>query len=42
MDKEAKIRLQTENDGKAWDVDTVKIFPSTIDLALVTFKPDRE
>ena len=42
VDKEAKIRLQTENDGKAWDVDTVKIFPSTIDLALVTFKPDRE
>ena len=42
VDKEAKIRLRTENDGKAWDVDTVKIFPSTIDLALVTFKPDRE
>ena len=39
VDKEAKIRLRTENDGKAWDVDTVKIFPSTIDLALVTFKP---
>ena len=25
VDKEAKIRLRTENDGKAWDVDTVKI-----------------
>ena len=42
VDKEAKIRLRTENDGKAWDVATVEIFPNTIDLALVTFKPDTQ
>ena len=42
VDKEAKIRLRTENEGKAWDVATVEIFPNTIDLALVTFKPDTE
>ncbi|MDE5086556.1 MAG: trypsin-like peptidase domain-containing protein [Trichodesmium sp. St16_bin2-tuft] len=42
VDKEAKIRLRTENEGKAWDVATVEIFPNTIDLALVTFKPDTQ
>ena len=30
VDKEAKIRLRTENEGKAWDVATVEIFPNTI------------
>ena len=38
VDKEAKIRLRTENDGKAWDVDTVKIFPSTIEPIWYLFK----
>ena len=42
VDEEGKVRLRTEKDGKFWDAATVKIFPSTIDMALVTFKPETE
>ena len=42
VNKEGNIRLRTEKDGKFWDVARVEIFPSTIDLALVTFEPDTE
>ena len=38
--KEGKNALQT-NDGKVWDVAKVEIFPSGIDLALVSFKPEK-
>ena len=42
VDEEGKVRLRTEKDGKFWDAATVKIFPRTIDMALVTFKPETE
>jgi hypothetical protein len=38
--KEGKNALQT-NDGKVWNVAKVEIFPSGIDLALVSFKPEK-
>ena len=38
--KEGKNALQT-TDGKVWDVAKVEIFPSGIDLALVSFKPEK-
>ena len=37
--KEGERVLRTEQDQKLWDVATVEIFPSSIDLALVTFQP---
>jgi hypothetical protein len=40
VEKEGKNLLQT-NDGKVWDVAKVEIFPSGIDLALVSFKPEK-
>ena len=38
--KEGKNLLQT-NDGKVWDVAKVEMFPDGIDLALVSFKPEK-
>jgi hypothetical protein len=38
--KEGENALQT-NDGKDWDVAKVEIFPSGIDLALVSFEPEK-
>ncbi|NEO52393.1 MAG: trypsin-like peptidase domain-containing protein [Okeania sp. SIO3B5] len=38
VNKEGERLLQTKQDGKVWDVARVEIFPSDIDLALVTFK----
>ena len=39
LKKEGETILQT-NDEKVWDITSVKIFPSNIDLALVTFQPE--
>ena len=38
--KEGKNLLQA-NDGKVWDVAKVEMFPDGIDLALVSFKPEK-
>ncbi|MEM1168784.1 MAG: trypsin-like peptidase domain-containing protein [Cyanobacteria bacterium P01_H01_bin.35] len=38
--KEGERLLQTNQDGKFWPVAEVEIFPSDIDLALVTFRPE--
>jgi hypothetical protein len=38
--KEEKNLLQT-NDGKVWDISKVEMFPDGIDLALVSFKPEK-
>ncbi|MGD1713208.1 GUN4 domain-containing protein [Dapis sp. BLCC M172] len=37
--KDGETILRT-NDEKVWDISSVKIFPSNIDLALVTFQPE--
>jgi len=39
--KEGERLLETK-DGKVWEVAKVKIFPSELDLALVTFQPETE
>ncbi|NET43296.1 serine protease [Okeania sp. SIO2B3] len=40
VEKEGERLLQTNQDGKFWPVAEVEIFPSDIDLALVTFRPE--